>query len=155
MFRRAAECLQAGLQVDGALFSDGLIGFHGTLQLIAELEQELEREMVQRPWREPSYRDAVRADASSRKSKEGSAGTPLQQQEISGNTQRTATRVYTSPEYQRGVYVERPAEILGMCTRSLELGPETVALSESTKGMARVDEGFLQRLMVCYPDGNV
>jgi hypothetical protein len=29
VFRRAAKCLQEGLQVDGVMFSDGLISFYG------------------------------------------------------------------------------------------------------------------------------
>jgi hypothetical protein len=31
VLRRAAECLQAGLQVDGIMFSDGLAGFYGSV----------------------------------------------------------------------------------------------------------------------------
>ncbi|KAL5373440.1 hypothetical protein PMIN02_012435 [Paraphaeosphaeria minitans] len=131
VFRRAAECLQAGLHVDGVMFSDGVIGCHGSVQPVAEPEQELEPE---------GKHEGERAKNNS-----------TTQAKISGE----AMRVYTSAEYQKGVHVDRPAEILGMHTRKRELGPATTTVSESTLGMVDIDEGYLQRLMDRHPEGNV
>ncbi|ORY08372.1 hypothetical protein BCR34DRAFT_603621 [Clohesyomyces aquaticus] len=47
VFRRAAKYLQAGLLVDGVMFSDGLVGSHGT----APQGQKLQQEMRQPPTR--------------------------------------------------------------------------------------------------------
>jgi GAF domain-containing protein len=155
MFRRAAECLREALQVDGVLFTDGLIGYHGGVQPIAEVEEELEREMVQRPHRERFPEESIGDNPVSPKDDKPPPDTPLHQPAHSGGVQGAATRVYTSPEYRRGIHVERPAEILGMSTRNPDLAPESVFLTETTLGLARLDEGHLQLLMDSYPDGNV
>ncbi|KAH6857582.1 hypothetical protein B0T12DRAFT_393817 [Alternaria alternata] len=42
-----------GLQVDDVMFPDGLAGFHGSVQPVAEQEKELEHEVEQRPHRKP------------------------------------------------------------------------------------------------------
>ncbi|KAK5111075.1 hypothetical protein LTR85_012269 [Meristemomyces frigidus] len=46
-FKRAAACLRASLEVDGVMFVNGFIGFHGGVQPVGEPELELEREMTQ------------------------------------------------------------------------------------------------------------
>jgi hypothetical protein len=155
VLRRAAECLQAGLQVDGVMFSDGLAGFHGSVQPAAEQEKELDHEVEQRPHRKPD--DWGVASHTSRswerqaRGKEHTKNTPGPQPKISGESMR----VFTSAEYQRGLHVDRPAEILGIHTRKRELAPATMNISESTLGMVEVNEGCLQRLMDRYPEGNV
>ncbi|KAH7064201.1 hypothetical protein BKA63DRAFT_497034 [Paraphoma chrysanthemicola] len=154
-FRRAAECLQAGLQVDGAMFCDGIVGFHGSIQPVAEPEQELEHERKKGPHRNSDdwgttsckFRSWERQAPDKEHDKSTSAPQPW----ISGE----ATRVFTSPEYQRGVYVDRPAEILGIHTRERGIIPMTTTISGSTLGMVEVDEGYLQRLMDRHPEGNV
>lgn len=155
VLRRAAECLQAGLQVDGVMFSDSLAGFHGSVQPVAKQEKELEHEVEQRPHRKPD--DWGVASHTSRswerqaRGKEHTKNTPVPQPIISGESMR----VFTSAEYQRGLHVDRPAEILGIHTRKRELAPATMNISESTLGMVEVNEGCLQRLMDRYPEGNV
>jgi hypothetical protein len=51
IFRRAAQCLQEALQVDGVLFIDGLVGHHGAVQPVPQAEDDLEREMAQVSYR--------------------------------------------------------------------------------------------------------
>jgi hypothetical protein len=142
VFRRAAQCLHQALKVDGVLFVDGLIGFHGGLQPVPETEQELEREMTQ----------TDQKDASGVQSTDSSGESPHQSHRSAGFSQ-PHTRTFLSTEYQRGVYVERAAEILGMAGHTEQV--KTIRISESTKGLATVDEGFLQRLMHRYPNGAV
>lgn len=154
-FRRAAECLQEALQVDGVLFTDGLIGYRSVVQPMAEVEEELEREMVQRPRRERLPEETVGEDPFSPEDGRPPPDAPLHQQEHSGGVRDANTRTYTSPEYLRGIAVERPAEILGMSTRNPGLIPKSKTLSETTLGLAELDEGHLQLLMDSYPDGNV
>jgi hypothetical protein len=155
VFRRAAKCLQEGLQVDGVMFSDGLIGFHGSVQPVTEPEQELEHEVEERPHRKPDDWGVASHTSPCRerqdRGKERAKNTSAPQPKISGEV----TRVFTSTEYQKAVHVDRPAEILSIHTRKRELAPATMILSESTLGMVEVDEGYLQRLMNQYPKGNV
>jgi hypothetical protein len=154
IFRRAAECLREALQVDGVLFTDGLIGYHGVVQPIAELELELEREMVQRPRRECLPEESIGDNPCSPEDGRPSSDAPLHQRKQCDEIQG-GTRTYTSPEHLRGVYVERPAEILAISTRNLGLAPESKPLSKTTVGLARLDEGRLQMLMNSYPNGAV
>ncbi|KAJ4339160.1 hypothetical protein N0V95_007845 [Ascochyta clinopodiicola] len=65
----------------------------------------------------------------------------------------THSRIYTSAEYLKGVYIERPAEILGI-SGSIDV-LKTVQVSGSTVGLPDIDEGFLQRLMDRHPTGAV
>jgi len=155
VLRRAAECLQVGLQVDGVMFSNGVIGFHGSVQPVAERGQELEHEMEQRPHRKPDdwgviYHTSLSQERQAQ-GKEQAKNTSTPQPKISGEV----TRVFTSAEYQRGLDIARPAEILGIHTRKRELAPVTMKISESTLGIVDVDEGYLQRLMDRHPEGNV
>ncbi|TKA82212.1 hypothetical protein B0A55_07515 [Friedmanniomyces simplex] len=46
-FRRAAACLRAALEVDGVMFVNGFIGWHGGMMPVGEPEVELERENTQ------------------------------------------------------------------------------------------------------------
>jgi hypothetical protein len=155
VFRRAAECLQAGLQVDGVMFSDGFIALHGSVQPVAEREQELEHEVERPPHRKSDDWDVASHTPRSRehqaRGKEHAKNTLAPQRKIDDET----TRVFTSAEYQRGVHIDLPAEILGIYTRKRELAPATTEISESILGMAKVNEGDLQRLMDRYPEGNV
>ncbi|CAG5158433.1 uncharacterized protein ALTATR162_LOCUS5077 [Alternaria atra] len=155
IFRRAAECLQEALQVDGVLFTDGLVGYHGVVQPMVEVEEELEREMVQRPRRERFPEESIGDDPFFPEYGRPPPDAPLRQQGNSGGVQGATTRTYTSPEYLRGIYVERPAEILGMSTRNSGLAPERKFLNETTLGQVKLDEGHLQLLMDSCPDGNV
>jgi hypothetical protein len=155
IFRRAAECLQEGLQVDGVLFTDGLIGYHGVVQPMAESEEELEREMIQRPQRGHFPEEIIGDDPFLPDDDRPLSDAPLPQQEQSCGTQGANTRTYTSPEYRRGVYIERSAEVLGMSTRNPGLGPESRNLNKTTLGLAKLNEEQLQQLMDSHPDGNV
>jgi hypothetical protein len=147
-FRRAAECLRSALKADGVLFIDGLIGFHGDIQPVAEPEQELEREIARplvhrnRSAQEESLSQSDRTDVREDTFKP-------HDDDPSG----THSRIYTSAEYQKGIYVERPAEILGISGSDDEL--KLVRVSQSTLGLPDIDEGFLQRLMDRHPHGAV
>ena len=148
VFRRAAECLKAALKADGVLFIDGLIGFHGDVQPVAEPEQELERELT-------------RPLADDDKSVQDKPATKSERTDIPEDTFNphdpdppgTHSRIYTSAEYLKGVYVERPAEVLGISGSDHVLNLARV--SESTDGLTEVDEDFLQRLMDRHPNGAV
>jgi hypothetical protein len=148
VFRRAAECLKAALRVDGVLFIDGLIGFHGDVQPVAEPEQELEREIARSP-----------ADGN-----ESAQHQPVTTSERTDELEDTFnphdpdppgihSRIFTSAEYLKGVYTERPAEVLGISGSEHLL--KLARLSESTIGLSDIDEGFLQRLIDRHPKGAV
>ena len=146
IFRRAAECLHSALEADGVLFMDGIIGFHGDIQPVAEPEQELEREIA-RPFvhhnksaQEKSLSKNDRTDLPEDTFKPHDADPP-----------GTNSRIYTSPEYLKGIYVERPAEVLGISGSDDAL--KLVRVSQSTLGLLDIDEGFLQRLMDRHPHG--
>jgi hypothetical protein len=64
------------------------------------------------------------------------------------------TRIFTSTEFQRGVHIDRPSEILGLSSNQ-EAKPSVTSLSQTTLGLNGVDEGFLQRLMDRHPNGAV
>ena len=130
-FRRAAEFLRAALDVDGVMFADGLIGFHGTLQPAAEPEQELEYEMVQASKQEVSQVESEQMD------------------------QDMHSRKFTSADYRKAVKTADPAEILGIAMHSDTMRPRLQQLSPSTLGLSIVDEGFLQDLMESYQQGRV
>jgi hypothetical protein len=148
IFRRAAECLRSALKADGVLFIDGLIGFHGDVQPVAEPEQELEREIARpiihhyKSAQEKSLSKNDRIDLPEDTFQPHNAGPP-----------GTHNRIFTSAEYLKGVYVERPAEILGISGSDDAL--KLVRISQSTLGLPDIDEGFLQRLMDRHPHGAV
>lgn len=146
VFRRAAQCLRSALKADGVLFIDGLIGFHGEVQPVAEPEQELEREIV----RPPVHRDQST-------SPRATSDRPNNSDQIynphSPDPPEKHSRIYTSAEYLKGVYIERPAEVLGLSGSSEVL--KLARVSESTLGLTDIDEGFLQRLMDRHPTGAV
>jgi hypothetical protein len=144
IFRRAAECLRSALKADGVLFIDGLIGFHGDVQPVAEPEQELEREIA---------RPIVHHNKSAQErilSKNDRTGIFKPH---NADPPGTHSRIYTSAEYLKGVYIERPAEILGISGSDDAL--KLVRVSQSTLGLPDIDEGFLQRLMDRHPLGAV
>jgi hypothetical protein len=150
IFRRAAECLQEALQVDGVLFTDGLIGYHGPTQSIGQLEEELQHEMFQRPHREESVSGKALYEEGSSK-----LFNPQHRDAFGIEGENAATRTYTSPEYMRGIHVERPAEILGMCVLDSANDPRVKRLNQTTVGLTNLDEGHLQLLMDRYPEGKV
>jgi len=154
VFRRAADCVREALQVDGVLFIDGLIGYHGGVQPVAETEAELEREMAQHSQRQGSL-DSTDEDTSPFEGVKTQLNAPLHPRDLGEATKFTSSRTYTSPEYRRGICIERPAEILGMSTRSPEFAPMTRTINESTLGLANLDEGFLQLLIDDHPDGAI
>jgi hypothetical protein len=111
------------------VFADGLPGFHGTLQPVAN-QQELECEIVQ------AYKkEVLQADSE-------------QKHEI------TLSRKFTSTDY-RHVKTNNPVDILGIAMRPDTVQPTFQQLSDSTLGLDRVDEEFLQYVMEGYPQGKV
>lgn len=152
MFRRAAECLQDALQVDGVLFNNGLAGHHGIAQPVPESETDLEHEMTQRPHRESVPKENTGEDPIPAQGGIPRSYFPPNHQE---SIHKATTKSYESPEYRRGVDVIRYAEILGIYVRHRDLGPEQTNLTETSKGLTKLDEGYLQVLMDRYPEGNV
>jgi hypothetical protein len=122
VFRRAAQCLQIALEADGVLFADGLTGFYGNDQAIAESEQELERELAHPP-RKDSY--------------------------VHGDDSEISTRTYTSPEFKKSVYSTHTTEILGISYHSDQSGRSST--SNPSNGLVGFDEEFLRRLMDRHP----
>lgn len=155
IFRRAAECLVEALQVDGVLFTNGLIGHHGAVQAVGELEEDLRQEMVKRPHRakgglvSPEPPKDGSGDDTSRQLRKDDSG------EKRNGEKSTTTRTYTSPEYWRGIYVDQPAEIIGYSSRNPNVAPKTKQIKETTRGLAFLTEGQLQVLMDRYPKGSV
>lgn len=148
IFRRAAECLQSALKADGVIFIDGLIGFHGDIQPVAEPEQELQNEYTRPPVDDDESAQTNPSATSGRSDSSGEKFNPR-----SPDQPGTHSKIYTSAEYLKGFYVERPTELLGMA------GPDDLLklarVSESTVGLPDINEGFLQRLMDRHPNGMV
>lgn len=148
VFRRAAECLRLALKADGVLFVDGLIGLHGDVQAVAEPEQELEREIA--------CPTAQHDKAAQRETPSGEDRTDTPYGTINSygpHPPGTHSRIYSSPEYLKGVYVDRPAEVLGVAGSDEVL--RLARVSDSTVGLPTIDEGFLQRMMDRHPKGAV
>jgi hypothetical protein len=146
VFRRAARCLHSALKADGVLFIDGLIGYHGDVQPAAESEAELQSEIVG-----PSDHCDESASADPTSDRPNNSDGPHDPH--SRYPPSTHSRIYTSAEYMKGVYVKTPAEVLGYSGASEVL--EFIRISESTLGLPNLDEGFLQRLMDRHPGGAV
>ncbi|KAF2122150.1 hypothetical protein BDV96DRAFT_594074 [Lophiotrema nucula] len=147
-FRRATEILTAGLNVDGALFMDGLVGFHGTLMPDAELVQELDTQSEQRPPRGMSSLSRFEAFDEEEQTQPPRAGG------IDDFRAQPAKRIYTSADYQKNVLITHPAEILGMSVRHGPR-PDTILLSPTTYGVPKFDEGYLQDFMERHMHGRI
>ncbi|KAH7113779.1 hypothetical protein B0J11DRAFT_541303 [Dendryphion nanum] len=124
VFTRAAKCLQHALQADGVMFVDGHVGLHGGVQPIAEPSVELEHE------------------ANTTSTEHGNH-----------EKNRQNHRSYAGPEFQRGVRLKDPAQILGSFTRAAQ--PDTIPVSQRTNGLLEIDNGFLQRLMDRFRNGAI
>lgn len=129
-FKRAAACLRTSLEVDGVMFVNGFIGWHGGMLPVGEPELELEREMMQ-----------------TAKAKRTNDIT------MNSETPNEATRVFTSADYRKDIYRARRAEILGYSIQYGRSMPPTRQLTESTKGLVHMDEGFLQHFLERHPEG--
>ncbi|KAK4899881.1 hypothetical protein LTR49_027558, partial [Elasticomyces elasticus] len=130
-FKRAAACLRAALEVDGVLFVDGFIGWHGEVMPAGEPEVELERENTQMAKQE---RMGATTDS-----------------EISSDK----TRVFTSAEHRREVYTARTAELVGYAIQDGRSMPPTIQVTNSIKGLAHLDEGFLQHFLERHHEGRI
>jgi signal transduction histidine kinase len=157
-FRRAAEHLRTSLDVEGVIFVDGLVGFHGDLLPTAEPEQELEHELAQRPQRrllpgeeEKNYEEENVASSKNDLEPEARIVESTSSQEEDSQAHRT----FTSADYQKNILTKRPAEILGFSLAGKENYPRMEVLSESTKGLAQLDEGFLQIFMERHASGKI
>jgi hypothetical protein len=158
-FRRAAEFLRSSLNVDGVVFVDGLVGFHGGLEQIPEPEQELELEIAQRPnqkllpgnMMEGEEEEEEISASRSRKM----PGSPDIGSRSCDEAKATAYRTFTSADYQKNILTNRPAEILGISVNNKENNPQLETLSKTTKGLFALDEGFLQIFMERHADGKV
>jgi hypothetical protein len=140
--------LPTGKTAYRVLFIDGLIGFHGDVQPVAEPEQELERELARPP---VSNDISAQENFSSIKTRND-----IPEDEFNPHDPDppgTYSRIYTSAEYKKGIYVERPTEVLGISGSDHVL--KLVRISTSTVGLPEIDEGFLQRLMDRHPKGAV
>lgn len=153
VFRRAAQCLIDALDVDGVLFSNGLVGHHGAIHAAPELEDELERDIRQRPGAASYPEENVGTDKSRPRNGHLPENTPQEVKDASDDG--VNTRRFDSAEYVRGVKVERPAQIIGMASRDDHLIPESSRINKYTVGLTRIDECHLQLLMDKYPMGVV
>lgn len=129
-FKRAAACLRTSLQVDGVMFVNGFIGLHGGMLPVGEPVLELECEMKQ-----------------TTKAKRSKNAT------MDGETPNAETRVSNSADYRKDIYTDRRAEILGYSIQHGQSMPPTRQLTESTKGLGHMDEGFLQHFLERHPEG--
>ncbi|KAK5117879.1 hypothetical protein LTR85_008653 [Meristemomyces frigidus] len=130
-FKRAAACLRMSLEVDGVMFVNGFIGWHGGMMPAGEPELELERENTQISKAEGT-KDAPTSEAASRE-----------------------TRVFTSADYRKEIYTARSAEILGYAIQYGRELPPTTQVTESTKGLAHMNEGFLQHFLERHHEGRI
>ncbi|KAF2205061.1 hypothetical protein GQ43DRAFT_460273 [Delitschia confertaspora ATCC 74209] len=147
-FRRAAEFLRDALDVEGVLFLDGLIGFHGSLMPDAEPEQELETQLEQQPHK-------ALGQAKPRSSVENTTSAPSDQHEnYLQDSSKHVKRVYTSADFQKNVLTSRPGEILGL-SHNPDKKPAFLQLSPTTKGLPELDEGYLQEFMEKHAHGMV
>ncbi|KAF2746137.1 hypothetical protein M011DRAFT_527274 [Sporormia fimetaria CBS 119925] len=143
IFTRAAEFLRDALQIDGVLFTDGLVGFHGTVQTTAETVQELQHSSFGKP-----------TELEGNQSQSG----PTKRSETDASTRRSsvlASRIYSSPEYIRGVHSKFPAEILGMSVDDKGLFPICVEVMKGTSGLAHMHARNVEQLMASDPSGNL
>ncbi|PVH95005.1 hypothetical protein DM02DRAFT_660550 [Periconia macrospinosa] len=144
IFRKAAECLQEALQADGVMFSDGLLGYHGDVQPVTEGAEELEDEISR-----------LSTDKPKTKTEQSQSGVPNYQQSQSGDAQFTGSRVYTSPEFKRGLRVESPAEMLGLSTRNPPSAPKMEEKDRNDMRITELHIGQLPLMMDKYPKGVV
>ncbi|KAK3614091.1 hypothetical protein LTR56_027490 [Elasticomyces elasticus] len=128
-FKRAAACLRAALEVDGVLFVDGFIGWHGEVMPAGEPEVELERENTQMAKQE---RMGATTDS-----------------EISSQE----TRVFTSAEHRREVYTARTAEVVGYAIQDRRSMPPSIQVT--IKGLAHLDERLLQHFLERHHEGRI
>ncbi|OQN95258.1 hypothetical protein B0A48_18582 [Cryoendolithus antarcticus] len=129
-FKRAAACLRTSLEVDGVMFVDGFTEWHGETLPVGEPELELEREITQ--------------ITKAKRTKDMT---------MDSATANEETRVFTSAGYKKDICTARRAEILGYSIQYGQSMPPTRKLTESIKGMAHTDEGFLQNFLARHPEG--
>lgn len=156
VFRRAAECLLDAMNVDGVLFSNGLVGHHGTIHAAPELDDELERDIRQRPGAASYPEETVGTDKSQPQNGRLPEDTPENlKDDKDDNDDGVNTRRFDSAEFVRGVKVARPAQIIGMASKDDRLKPESSRNNRFSIGLTRIDEAHLQLLMDKYPMGIV
>lgn len=144
-FRKAAEVLRTGFDLDGVVFVDGIVGFHGGLTIAPQQESELETELFQRP--------GQRTESSVRTQKQGGYSKPAEASD--SPTQDTGgTRSFSSADYEKSVLLGSPAECLGISFIDGKR-PRLAGISPTTVGLERIDEGFLQQVLAKYPDGKL
>ncbi|OJD34181.1 histidine kinase-group i protein [Diplodia corticola] len=156
VFARAAEGLRCGLDVEGVTFLNGLVGFHGLSNPVGEAEIELENEMdaqtvgefQDNTGTEPGNEDAE----GSQTLRGGSAAS--QSKQDPDDSDSGGERTFISTAYERSVLERRPAECLGLSVVH-DKWPIVKHLGKGTVGLKFLDEGFLQRLLRRFPDGNV
>ncbi|KAF2016214.1 hypothetical protein BU24DRAFT_462395 [Aaosphaeria arxii CBS 175.79] len=150
LFRRAAQCLQQAMEVDGAVFVDGLVGYHGGVQPVSETEQELNKEIT------AVTRQAIlREKQKSIPPTDNSPGHRKRRYQYKRQDKiQSHTRVFTSAEYQRGVKVKQLALLLGASFHD-ETDVAETSDSGVARGLSTINEGFLQRLMDRHPTGAI
>ncbi|KAL0253404.1 hypothetical protein SLS55_010383 [Diplodia seriata] len=160
VFARAAEGLRCGMDVDGVSFLNGLVGFHGLTIPIGEAEIELENEMAAES--SADCQDDLDADVKdedvddSRTLRDGPAAPQSNRTASShaGDTAPGGERTFISTDYERSVLARRPAECLGLSVVH-DKWPVLKHVGKRTVGLKHLDEGFLQRLLHRFPDGNL
>lgn len=150
-FARAALHLRTALDVDGVLFVDGLIGFHGALTPLAKREQELEDEMNQKSRR----KDQSKGEQHWTPPPENTAVHSPIQAPLSDDASGPAERTFSSADYQKSTLVRRPGEILAANVFSPTAKPRIKNLSVSAPDENYIDERFLRRFLARYPSGKI
>lgn len=149
-FRRAAEHLRMSLEIEGVLFADGLIGFHGDALPTAEPEQELQREMSQRK----RHDDVTARPLRTKRAPHDAMSTDTTEAlDAPGQTAETANRTYLSSAFEKIISTERPAEVIGMSVVDDRALPRREQLTRTTLGMYAFDSALLQLLMKRHPHG--
>lgn len=150
-FARAALHLRNALDVDGVLFVDGLIGFHGALTPLAKREQELEDEMNQKFGR----KDASKEDLHWTPTPDTTDARSPDDAKPSDDASGPAERTFSSTDYQKSTLVRRPGEILAVSVGNPKARPRLRNLSINAPDEDYIDERFLRRFLARYPSGKV
>ncbi|EOD52560.1 putative two-component sensor protein histidine protein kinase (dhkj) protein [Neofusicoccum parvum UCRNP2] len=148
-FARAALHLRNALDVDGVLFVDGLIGFHGALTPLAKREQELEDEMNQKFGRKDTSKEDLHWTPTPDTTDARSPDDAKPSDDASGPAERT----FSSTDYQKSTLVRRPGEILAVSVGNPKARPRLRNLSINAPDEDYIDERFLRRFLARYPSG--
>ncbi|KAL1630019.1 hypothetical protein SLS54_000879 [Diplodia seriata] len=152
VFQRASDLLLSSLEVEGVIFLDGITEFHGTSLPVGMPNQELQHEMRQT---EPLPASRPYENARYEGKSKGSSPSALARKRSCEDTTGPTKRLFTSAEFQRRVYTQRPAEILGTSVDTSRAEVKQIEVADGIQGLHHVNEGLLQRFMEDHPEGKI